>query len=243
MTRASRAREPERYAAEVTSGMINTVDYEQRGFVIVRGILDGPMLTSLQSAADRFVRNVRSVDGFTDVNRFDLVDPRLKPYHEYELLNCLDAPEVLGVSERISGGQLKGTSYYINVDTPSMYWHQDFEFLPNELPAAFDLEAFCQQTPFSQIQWNLALFDDTALMVVPGTHRQALSPKQREVLASSGQQRAYIESMPGALRVELKAGDGVAYNSNIVHGVDNPRRVKRRTLHWFWVIWGRRRSL
>ncbi len=216
--------------------MIDTVDYEQRGFAILRGIFDGPTLASLQAAADRFVRNARAIDDFANAKRIDLLDPRLEAHHEYDLLNCLDTPKVLDVSETISDAPLKGMSYYLNVDTPSMYWHQDIAFLPDELPDGFDIEAFCQQTPFSQVQWNLALVDDAALLVVPGSHRQPLAPGQQEVLTRSRERGTYLDNMPGALRVELKAGDGVAYNSNIVHGVDNPRRAKRRTLHWFWVI-------
>ena len=220
------------------AAMIDNTEYEQRGFAIERGIFNGAELASLQAAADRFVSQVRRVYESADTHRFDLLDPKLKPHHEYELLNCLDGPNVLGVSERISGSRLWGSAYYINVDSPSMCWHQDFEYLPKELPEEFNLQEFREQTPSSQIQWNLALHDDAVLFIVPGTHRGTLAPQVQEMLASNRQRPAELQDIPGALCVALKAGDGIVYHNNLIHGVSNPNLVKRRTLHWYWVIQG-----
>ena len=219
----------------MTATTIDTVEYERQGFAIVRNIFQGAVLEKLQIAADRFVGHARAADGSAESNRLDLLHSSFESHYEYELINCLDSPLVLGLSELIAGGPLKANSYYINVDTPSMAWHQDFAFLPPDVPADFDLQAFRNQTPFSQVQWNLALVDDAVLMVVPGTHRGELTAETLQMINDSRARNEFVDDIPGAVRVELRSGDGVVYNNNLAHGVDNPSCTRRRTLHWFWV--------
>ena len=78
-------------------------------------------------------------------------------------------------------------------------------------------------------QYNIALFDDASLIVVPGSHKRVRTPEERNA-------DAYEPNMPGQLVVELKPGDTVFYNSNILHrgtykGVDTSKELGRMTLH------------
>ncbi|MEQ9349809.1 MAG: phytanoyl-CoA dioxygenase family protein, partial [Alphaproteobacteria bacterium] len=161
--------------------------------------------------------------------------PALAGHHQPALLNCLCDDAILGLSERLGHGPLIGTSYYLNFDTPDMYWHQDTNFLPPSLPAAFDLAAFCATTPFSQIQWNVALSDDACLMIVPGSHRRPMTAGEAAVRGLTDDRAVYHDAMPGRVAVDLRPGDAVVYNNNLLHGVRNPQRRYRRSLHWFWV--------
>jgi len=73
-------------------------------------------------------------------------------------------------------------------------------------------------------QWNTALYDDSSLIVVPGSHRRARTAHEKGA-------DPYAKNIDGMKAVELKAGDVVFYNKNILHmGVYNAKK-ERATLH------------
>lgn len=78
-------------------------------------------------------------------------------------------------------------------------------------------------------QYNIALFDDASLIVVPGSHKRARTEEERNA-------DPYESNLSGQLVVDLKAGDTVFYNSNILHrgsykGIDAKQELGRFTLH------------
>lgn len=77
-------------------------------------------------------------------------------------------------------------------------------------------------------QYNIALFEDESLVVVPGSHRRARTEKERGA-------RKY-DQLDDEIRVSLKPGDAVFYDSNILHrgvykGIDETDELGRMTLH------------
>lgn len=99
-------------------------------------------------------------------------------------------------------------------------WHRD------DIPAAASAEEELERLrqPAFSAQWNLALYDDASLVVVPGSHRRARTEVEREA-------DPYEKEIPGQLVVELKAGDVVFYNNNIFHRGVYDARKERMTLH------------
>jgi hypothetical protein len=78
-------------------------------------------------------------------------------------------------------------------------------------------------------QYNIALFEDKSLIVVPGSHRRVRTAKERNA-------DPYEKDMPGQIFVTLKPGDAVFYDSNILHrgmyeGIDTSKELGRMTLH------------
>merc|ERR1712098_168249 len=79
-------------------------------------------------------------------------------------------------------------------------------------------------------QYNIALFDDASLIVIPGSHKRVRTEPERNA-------DPYEPHLPGQLVVELKPGDAVFYNSNILHrgtykGVEyGIKDLGRMTLH------------
>lgn len=76
-------------------------------------------------------------------------------------------------------------------------------------------------------QFNLALCEDSCLIVVPGSHKRARTEQERQVTQAPGR-NGFI---PGQLIVELNPGDCVFYNNNILHRATYNSKVKRITLH------------
>jgi hypothetical protein len=62
----------------------------------------------------------------------------------------------------------------------------------------------------SHAQYNLALCEDRSLIVIPGSHRRVRTETERNAAP-------YESHLPGQLAVELKPGDAVFYDSNILH--------------------------
>lgn len=102
----------------------------------------------------------------------------------------------------------------------ALRWHRD------DIPATATPEeelARLHQPAYSA-QWNLALYDDASLIVVPGSHARARTDAERAA-------DPWEENMPGQRVVSLRAGDVVFYNNNILHRGAYDATVERMTLH------------
>lgn len=127
-----------------------------------------------------------------------------------ELLQCSDDDLVMELFNLL-----------VRPDTDfALRWHRDD--IPATATADEELERLRQ--PAFSAQWNLALYDDESLVVVPGSHARARTEAERAA-------DPYADDMPGQMRVKLHAGDVVFYNNNILHrGVYEAGR-ERMTLH------------
>ena len=90
-------------------------------------------------------------------------------------------------------------------------------------------------------QWNTALYDDSCLIVVPGSHKRPRTKEERDAVLS-GDHRGFIpgygnvtlNNNPNGSRqinVKLEAGQTVFYNNNIVHRAEYGTSPQRATLH------------
>jgi Phytanoyl-CoA dioxygenase (PhyH) len=77
---------------------------------------------------------------------------------------------------------------------------------------------------YAHAQWNLALYDDESLIVVPGSHRRARTYVERHM-------DPFADELPDMIVVKLKAGDVVFYDNNILHRGVYKADTKRLTLH------------
>jgi hypothetical protein len=72
-----------------------------------------------------------------------------------------------------------------------------------------------------------ALYDDDCLYVVPNSHRRIRTPEELDITINDPKSH----NMPGQLRVALKPGQTVFYDSNILHRAAYFSTKKRATLH------------
>ncbi|KAF1998429.1 hypothetical protein P154DRAFT_439262 [Amniculicola lignicola CBS 123094] len=99
-------------------------------------------------------------------------------------------------------------------------WHRDD--IPAEAVAEEEMERLTK--PAWHAQWNLPLYDDSSLIVVPGSHRRPRTQIEREA-------DPYDAELPGQQVVRLKAGEVVFYNNNILHRGVYSEDAERMTLH------------
>ncbi len=153
-----------------------------------------------------------------------LMHPDL-PFHDLFATSYFSDPVVQPVKELLSctEEQLVMELYNLLV-TPtydfSLRWHRD-DIVPSATPEE-ELAKLSQ--PAWHAQWNLALYDDTSLIVVPGSHARARTEVERAA-------DPYMENMPNQLSVSLGAGDIVFYKNNILHRGVYDSTVPRMTLH------------
>ncbi|PSK56606.1 hypothetical protein B9Z65_6230 [Elsinoe australis] len=99
-------------------------------------------------------------------------------------------------------------------------WHRD------DIPptASAEEEVARLQKPILHAQWNLALYDDESLLVVPGSQKRARTEKERGAAP-------YEETIEGMETVRMSAGDVVFYDNNILHTGRYSKDRERTTLH------------
>ena len=109
-------------------------------------------------------------------------------------------------------------------------WHRD-DIRPDLDPAEEQRELDEKSPQGRQLhaQYNIALYEDSSLVVVPGSHRRVRTQTEREA-------EPYTAELPGQVIVTLHAGDGLFYDSNILHrgvykGIDAETETGRMTLH------------
>ncbi|KAG8623234.1 hypothetical protein KVT40_008210 [Elsinoe batatas] len=102
----------------------------------------------------------------------------------------------------------------------ALRWHRD-DMPPSASPAE---EEERLSKPILHTQWNLALYDDESLVVVPGSQKRARTQAERDA-------GPYEDVMEGMEVVRMKAGDVVFYDNNILHTGRYKSDRERATLH------------
>ncbi|KAH9870165.1 hypothetical protein J1614_007087 [Plenodomus biglobosus] len=102
----------------------------------------------------------------------------------------------------------------------SLRWHRD------DIPATATPEEELQRLskPSYHAQWNLALYDDESLILIPGSHRRVRTEAERSA-------DPYEAHLPDQITVKLKAGEVAFYNNNILHRGVYDSSKERMTLH------------
>lgn len=103
-------------------------------------------------------------------------------------------------------------------------WHRDF-YPPHTAPLQAYADDILENGP-RYVQWNLPLYDDSVLWVVPGSHIRAYTAQENEALIQDPR-----APLPGAVQTHLRAGDGVAYILPLLHWGSRYNAKMRRTVH------------
>ena len=226
------------------SPLIETLD--SNGYVILSAFLTGSELRRLRLATSRTILLARSgqwphlrtlpkqfppwssttTNGIWGIQH--LLHPSLpdsaefaRSYFSDTIIDTVKA--LLGLADN-DGDDVLVMELYNLLITPDrnfeLRWHRDD--IPPSAAAVEELERLGK--PAWHAQWNLALYDDESLVVVPGSHKRARTAA--EIAAEP-----YEADMPGQKTVELKAGDCVFYNNNILHRGVYDSTIRRETLH------------
>ena len=103
-------------------------------------------------------------------------------------------------------------------------WHRDIH--PMDEGPLLGLQIDLLKNAPGYLQWNIPLYDDDVLWVIPGSHRRSNTDEENCLLGEDP-----CVPLPNGLQVELKAGDGVVYTNTILHWGSNYGTKLRRTVH------------
>ena len=103
-------------------------------------------------------------------------------------------------------------------------WHRDF-YPPLNAPLMAYADDILENGP-RYVQWNIPLYDDDVLWVVPGSHVRPNTGEENAAMAADPR-----TPVPGGVQTRLNAGDGVAYILPILHWGSNYSTKMRRTVH------------
>ncbi|KAI9344269.1 hypothetical protein BDR26DRAFT_857507 [Obelidium mucronatum] len=210
---------------------------DEDGYVVIDGMVSDQELVALRAAADRAwkLRRVVGVQ-FPPWNETcmrtcgesstlcipDLQEPEFAKWYGCDKL--LDVVcEILDSKEHEL--QLELFNMLINPAHKdfALEWHRD-DVKP-EVEAEEEIERLA--IPHYGTQWNTALYDDACLYIIPKSHNRIRTPEERDININD----PLCMNMPGAIAVELKAGQTVFYNNNIMHRAVYDKSKKRATLH------------
>ena len=221
------------------------------GFVIVPEAVPAALLDEVRSSCEKLVDRQREIwsserregdppGGLWETGR----QPRLVAYER--LLDADTAPALeflygettLGVSRRIMGAPDTAPTMFMLMCNPvedhgPAEWHRDIH--PIDQAPLRGLEQDLQANGPGYLQWNIPLYDDDVLWVVPGSHRRPNSAEENEQLLTDRK-----VPLPGGMQVKLKAGDGVAYTNTILHWGSDYSSKLRRTVHLGYRSYGGR---
>ena len=223
-------------------------DYRHHGYVVFRQILPDSLLADLRRATEPTAELARAQHG-PQAQRLQPIsdhDIDLKPFEDYAALPALvDAiARILTPEHQIGRGGWWHTGILIEpAERPCCTaWHRDLRETSN-VP---DVDEFrricCDPLWFNQI--NCPLYEDTCTWYVPGSHLRTFDLPGETAAADAAlpdddadretAERgclAYAQGMPGAVRLQMDAGDLAFYHPNAWHiGAYRPE-AKRRTIH------------
>ena len=103
-------------------------------------------------------------------------------------------------------------------------WHRDIR--PAALAPLAGLQHDARANGPAYVQWNIPLYDDAVLWVVPGSHWRLNTDEENRILA-----RDPSVPLPGGMPVGLSAGDAVVYLNTMLHWGSDYSAKLRRTVH------------
>ncbi|MCY3899919.1 MAG: phytanoyl-CoA dioxygenase family protein [Caldilineaceae bacterium] len=103
-------------------------------------------------------------------------------------------------------------------------WHRDIH--PIDMAPLAGLQKDLRENGPKYVQWNIPLYDDDVLWVVPGSHLRLNTEDENRSLSADPRR-----TVPGGIPVELNAGDAVVYINYLLHWGSNYSPKTRRTIH------------
>lgn len=151
-------------------------------------------------------------------------EPIHSAFHQEKILNIVE--KLLGPDLIVNNASI--LAYNPGV-TYKLGWHRDVIQIPED---EIEDRLFSKDRFHNSVQINLPLIRESALEIVPGSHNRPNTPEEDAAFAGTKHYAPVDAEMPNGMRVNLKAGQAVLYNNNLIHrGYSTDPELMRRTLH------------
>ncbi|MBM3262145.1 MAG: phytanoyl-CoA dioxygenase family protein [candidate division Zixibacteria bacterium] len=213
--------------------------FMEEGYLVLRNVIPPDRLASLRAAYETLVDRQRAIWAQSPSGNVWEISPqpRLALDLTPELIDdktantveCWLDDNTLGVSQELLAAPDAGVTQMMLMCNPvrdhgPANWHRDVHPIDTAPLEAYLLD-LAENGP-RYVQWNISLYDDDVLWVVPGSHlRINTEAEDRSILADPK------APVPGGVQTHLKGGDGVVYILPILHWGSNYSTQLRRTIH------------
>ena len=225
---------------------VNRDQFMEEGYLVLREVIPSKELDTLRESYELMVSRQRDIwarergpneppGGVWETSP----QPRLHLGRE-PLVGLVDAKtasaveiwaheNTQGVSSELLGEADAGVTEMMLMCSPikdcgPAAWHRDHHPI-DTAPLQGYIDDIVETGP-RYVQWNLSLYDDNVLWVLPGSHLRVNTETENELLLADPK-----VPLPGAVQTHLNAGDGVVYILPILHWGSNYSRKMRRTIH------------
>ena len=209
--------------------IVNPQQLLDDGFIILERVIPPGLLDSLRTSYEILVER-QGGQSWLDKGR----QPRLTINHLVDETTA-DTIEfwlhenTLGVSRQLMRGPEAAVTEMFMMCSPLRQhgpadWHRDFD--PSGMAPLEGLQMDVLENGPAYLQWNISLYDDSVLWLVPKSFRRPNTKTENHQL----RENPHVP-LPGSIPVELKAGDGVVYINLTLHWGSNYGTTLRRTLH------------
>lgn len=221
---------------------MNREQFMENGYLILPGVIPSERLDKVRQSVEHMVtrrqeisRQQRTPDqppgGLWEAS----AQPRLSFDRDVDaesgnVLDCLTNENTLGVcrelmnADEIALHNLNCMCSSVSKDFGPAEWHRDIA--PGDPAPLLGMIANMTSHGPSYLQWNIALYDDRVLWIVPSSHLRINTKEENCQLAENNK-----VPLPGSIPVELNAGDGVVYTHLLLHWGSDYTRKLRRALH------------
>ena len=222
---------------------VDQAQFMEKGYIILRNVIPPDQLDSVRESYEVLVERQKAVwarerqpddppGGVWESHQ----QPRLSHVEELVDKSTANAVELwlhentLGVAQQlIRAPELAVTEMMLMCNPVHDHpggtgWHRDFQ-PATQAPVEGLTEDLRANGP-GYVQWNIPLYDDNVLWVVPGSHLRVNTEAEERQMAEDPQ-----APLPGCIPVPLNAGDGVVYTNLIWHWGSNYSTRLRRTIH------------
>ncbi len=223
---------------------LDRAQFRDQGYLIRRNVIPPDKIDELRASYERMVDRQRAIWA-RDRQPNDpaggvwetAAQPRLIINHTTELIDEQTASaaefwlheNVRGVSAELLGDPEAALTEMFLMCNPvrdhgPAGWHRD-----TSPGAASPFEAVVEDLAANgphYVQWNIPLYDDDVLWIVPRSHQRINTDEENRIMRENPRL-----PLPGGMRVDLKAGDGVVYINMMLHWGSNYSTRLRRTIH------------
>lgn len=225
-------------------------DYENLGYTVFRGIVPVSLVEDLRRQCDRGAKLARAEHG-PNIQRFvpKMTEGiELQPFTDFLELPAIREAVARVLRAEVASSTVEGMFSVLVEPTEFPYctaWHRDWR----DNVVGLDLNRwnadYQNMSLFNQV--NCALYEDSSTWVVPGSHlrhdtdaefarfpTRPIPGPDRKGETNSERERIcleYCESLPGAQRLLLDAGDYCLYRNSLWHLGNYVHYRKRATLH------------
>ena len=223
---------------------LDRAQFLREGYLILRNVVPPDQLEALRTTSELLVERQKLIwarqrqEGDPPGGQWETSNqPRLLVQHQTDLIDAQTKGFVefwlhentLGTSTELLQMPHAALTEMMMMCNPvsdrgPARWHRDIHPI-DTAPLQGYLEDIAENGP-RYVQWNIPLYDDDVLWVVPGSHLRLNSgTENRQIL------EAPLQPVSGGVQTRLNAGDGVVYITPILHWGSNYSSRKRRTLH------------